>query len=166
MRAPATLPPALPKKRRKKRRSLLLSFLGWGFGLSVVGFMAVAAGAGYLLWKASKDLPSYESLANYEPPVMTRIHAHDGALIAEYARERRIFVPINTIPKKVLGAFLSAEDKRFYEHPGIDVIGLGRAVSRAAPQLFNQYVLGKPKKRLEGASAGGKELFARWSPGI
>jgi penicillin-binding protein 1A len=152
MRAPATLPPALPKKRKKKRRSLLLSFLGWGFGLSVVGFMAVAAGAGYLLWKASKDLPSYESLANYEPPVMTRIHAHDGALIAEYARERRIFVPINTIPKKVLGAFLSAEDKRFFEHPGIDVIGLGRAVSRAAPQLFNQHVLGKPKKRLEGAS--------------
>ena len=152
MRAPATLPPALPKKRKKKRRSLLLSFLGWGFGLSVVGFMAVAAGAGYLLWKASKDLPSYESLANYEPPVMTRIHAHDGALIAEYARERRIFVPINTIPKKVLGAFLSAEDKRFYEHPGIDIISLGRAVSRAAPQLFNQHVLGKPKKRLEGAS--------------
>jgi penicillin-binding protein 1A len=152
MRAPATLPPALPKKRKKKRRSLLLSFLGWGFGLSVVGFMAVAAGAGYLLWKASKDLPSYESLANYEPPVMTRIHAHDGALIAEYARERRIFVPINTIPKKVLSAFLSAEDKRFYEHPGIDIIGLGRAVSRAAPQLFNQYVFNKPKRRLEGAS--------------
>jgi penicillin-binding protein 1A len=152
MRAPVMPPPALPKKRKKKRRSLLLSFLGWGFGLGVAGFMAASAFAGYLLWKASKDLPSYESLANYEPPVMTRIHAHDGALIAEYARERRIFVPINTIPKQVLGAFLSAEDKRFYEHPGIDVIGLGRAVSRAAPQLFNQYVLGKPKKRLEGAS--------------
>ena len=52
-----------------------------------------------MLWKTSQDLPDYESLAKYEPPVMTRIHAHDGTLIAEYARERRIFVPINTIPK-------------------------------------------------------------------
>ena len=58
---------------------------------------------------------------------MTRIHAHDGSLIAEYARERRIFVPINTIPKRVIAAFLSAEDKRFYEHGGLDMTGIARA---------------------------------------
>ena len=88
-------PPPAPR-RRKRRKSLLLSLLGFTFAAGVVVFLCVAAGAGYLLWKTSKDLPDYESLAKYEPPVMTRIHAHNGALIAEYARERRIFVPINT----------------------------------------------------------------------
>lgn len=144
MRAPILPPPAEPKKRRKKRsRSLLLSLLGFGFAAGVVVFLGAAAVAGYLLWNASKDLPDYESLARYEPPVMTRIHAHDGAMIAEYARERRIFVPINTVPRHVLGAFLSAEDKRFYEHGGLDFIGIGRA--------FAKFVT-NPKGRAEGAS--------------
>jgi len=124
MRAPILPPPVAPKRRKKRQKSLLLSLLGWGFAAGVVVFLAGSAVAGYLLWHASKDLPSYESLAQYEPPVMTRIHAHDGSLIAEYARERRIFVPMNTIPKLVVGAFLSAEDKRFYEHGGIDFFGV------------------------------------------
>ena len=66
---------------------------------------------------------------------MTRIHAHDGSLMAEYARERRIFVPINVIPKLVIAAFLSAEDKRFYEHGGLDFAGIGRAVINNFQQL-------------------------------
>ena len=66
----------------------------------MVLFLAAAGVAGFFVWKASRDLPDYESLAKYEPPVMTRIHAHDGSLMAEYARERRIFVPINVIPKR------------------------------------------------------------------
>ena len=126
MRAPVYPPPAEPKKKRR-RKSLLLTFLGWSFGLFVVAFVAVSAAVGWLLFEASKDLPDYESLARYEPPVMTRIHAHDGSLIAEYARERRIFVPINTIPKRVIAAFLSAEDARFYDHGGIDMQGVARA---------------------------------------
>ena len=65
---------------------------------------------------------------------MTRIHAHDGSLMAEYARERRIFVPINVIPKLVIAAFLSAEDKRFYEHGGLDFTGIGRAVVQQSAQ--------------------------------
>jgi penicillin-binding protein 1A len=105
-----------------------LSFLGFGFAAAGVVFICASAAAGYLLWKTSQDLPDYESLAKYEPPVMTRIHAHNGALIAEYARERRIFVPINTIPKRVIAAFLSAEDRRFYEHGGVDFQGIARAV--------------------------------------
>jgi penicillin-binding protein 1A len=117
-----------PKRPKKRRKSLLLSLLGWGFAAGVVVFVCASAGAAYVLWKASQDLPDYVSLSKYEPPVMTRIHAHNGALIAEYARERRIFVPINTIPKRVVAAFLSAEDKRFYEHGGIDFQGVGRAV--------------------------------------
>ncbi len=128
MRAPAYPPPPAPKKRRRK--SLLLSFLGWSFALLVVLFVAGSAGVGYLLWQASQDLPDYESLAKYEPPVMTRFHAHDGSLIAEYARERRIFVPVNVIPKRVIAAFLSAEDSRFYEHGGIDFQSVGRAAAK------------------------------------
>ncbi|MCU0953923.1 MAG: penicillin-binding protein 1A [Hyphomicrobium sp.] len=131
MRAPAYPPPAEPKKKRR-RKSLLLTFLGWSFGLFVVGFVALSAGVGWLLFEASKDLPDYESLARYEPPVMTRIHAADGSLIAEYARERRIFVPINTIPKRVIAAFLSAEDARFYDHGGIDFQGVLRAAIKYA----------------------------------
>lgn len=128
MRAPVLPPPPPRKIKRKRRKSLLLSLLGFAFAASVVLFVVVSTVAGYFLWKASQDLPSYEKLAKYEPPVMTRIHANDGALIAEYARERRIFVPINTIPKLVVGAYLSAEDKRFYEHGGIDFFGIGRAL--------------------------------------
>ncbi len=136
-----------PPRKRKRRRSLLLSFLGYGFGAAVVLFIAASAGAGYVLWKVSKDLPDYESLSKYEPPVMTRIHAHDGSLISEYARERRIFVPINTIPKQVIAAFLSAEDSRFYQHGGLDFQGIARAVYK----LVEAKVQGKVR-RIEGAS--------------
>ena len=93
MRAPTLPPPAGPRKRKKRRKSLLLSFLGFAFGTFVLVFVAGSAGAGFLIWQASRDLPDYESLSKYEPPVMTRIHAHDGSLISEFARERRIFVP-------------------------------------------------------------------------
>jgi penicillin-binding protein 1A len=140
--APILPPPAPPKKRR--RRSWLLNLLGFAFASGVVLFLAAAGVAGFIVWQASRDLPDYESLARYEPPVMTRIHAHDGSLMAEYARERRIFVPINVIPKLVIAAFLSAEDKRFFEHGGLDFTGIGRAV------LNNLQHLGK--KRPEGAS--------------
>ena len=136
-----------PPRKRKRRRSLLLSFLGYGFGAAVVLFIAASAGAGYVLWKVSKDLPDYESLSKYEPPVMTRIHAHDGSLISEYARERRIFVPINTIPKQVIAAFLSAEDSRFYQHGGLDFQGIARAVYK----LVEAKIQGKAR-RVEGAS--------------
>jgi penicillin-binding protein 1A len=79
------------------------------------------------LWKVSKDLPDYEVLAKYEPPVMTRIHANDGNMIAEFARERRIYVPFNAIPDRVVEAFISAEDKNFYQHGGLDIQGILRA---------------------------------------
>ena len=132
MRAPTLPPPAALKKKRKRRKSLLLSFLGFGFGTAVLVFVAASAAIGVYISQQSKDLPDYESLAKYEPPVMTRIHAHDGSLISEFARERRIFVPISTVPKRIIAAFLSAEDRRFYEHGGIDFQGLARALVKAA----------------------------------
>jgi len=147
MRAPILPPQPDPRRRTRRRKSLLLSFLGWSFGALVVLFLVGSAGAGYVLWNASKDLPDYESLNRYEPPVMTRIHAHDGSLIAEYARERRIFVPINTIPKRVIAAFLSAEDRRFYEHGGLDMQGIARAVFK----IVETKIRGGDK-RAEGAS--------------
>ncbi|HEX2335602.1 MAG TPA: transglycosylase domain-containing protein, partial [Hyphomicrobiaceae bacterium] len=142
MRPAPILPPTPPPQRR--RRSWLLNLLGFAFASGVALFLAAAAVAGYIVWQASRDLPDYESLARYEPPVMTRIHAHDGSLMAEYARERRIFVPINVIPKQVIAAFLSAEDKRFYEHSGVDLGGIVRAVLNNAKHGF--------KGGLQGAS--------------
>jgi penicillin-binding protein 1A len=147
MRAPPLPPPVAPRRQKKRRRSLLLSFLGYGFATSVFAFVALSAAAGYVIWTASQDLPDYESLARYEPPVMTRIHARDGSLISEFARERRIFVPINTIPKRVLHAYLSAEDKRFYEHGGIDFYGVGRAVVAAVEDQVRG-----ANRRAQGAS--------------
>ena len=146
---PTNLPPEAvkPRRRRKRRRSLLLGLLGFAFTAGVILFVGVSAVAGYFIWNASKDLPSYEKLANYEPPVMTRIHAHDGQLIAEYARERRIFVPINTIPKVVLQAFLAAEDSRFYDHGGLDYIGIARAALN-----FAMIKGGLKKGNIQGAS--------------
>ena len=99
---------------------LLLRFFGWIFAVGTVLFLVGIAGAAGLFWHFSKDLPDYSQLQDYEPPVMTRVHATDGALVAEYARERRLYLPIQAIPKLVLNAFIAAEDKNFYDHGGLD----------------------------------------------
>ena len=106
----------------------MIRLLGYFFGLACVAFFAVAAVIAVYLAGVSRDLPNYEVLASYEPPVATRVHAGNGALMAEYARERRLFLPIQAIPDRVKAAFLSAEDKNFYNHPGVDFWGLTRAV--------------------------------------
>src|SRR5690606_7187171 len=76
----------------------------------------------------SQDLPDYSQLANYQPPVTTRVHAGDGSLLAEYSRERRLYLPISATPKLIIDAFLSAEDKNFFKHNGIDPEGIVRAI--------------------------------------
>ena len=96
------------------------------------GFLLVVAAAGaiagfVMLSRYAADLPDFETLANYDPPIVTRVLASDGRLLAEYAVEKRVFVPIRAVPKPVIDAFLSAEDKTFYEHPGIDIPGIIRA---------------------------------------
>ncbi|HMO30139.1 penicillin-binding protein 1A [Enterovirga sp.] len=105
----------------------VLRFFGFLFSIGAIAFLIAGGGAGYFLWKFSQGLPDHAALANYEPPVTTRVHAADGSLLAEYARERRLYLPIQAVPKLVIGAFLSAEDKNFYKHSGIDPQGVVRA---------------------------------------
>jgi penicillin-binding protein 1A len=98
--------------------------------LFVCAVMLAIAGCGFVgitLWYFGRDLPDYQQLAHYQPPIMTRVQAGDGRLLAEYATERRIFVPIQAIPKPVINAFLSAEDKNFYNHHGVDPVSILRA---------------------------------------
>src|SRR5690242_7473688 len=106
---------------------LLVRFLGFLFAAGTVVFLVGVAAAAGLIWHFSKDLPDYSQLQDYEPPVMTRIHASDGALLGEYSKERRLYLPIQAVPKMVINAFLAAEDKNFYEHGGLDFTGLARA---------------------------------------
>ena len=91
--------------------------------------LSLAVAVGVLLQTFNADLPDYDSLAQYEPPVTTRIHAADGQLMAEHARERRLYLPIQAVPDLIKAAFLSAEDKGFYEHEGIDIPGVIRAMA-------------------------------------
>ena len=106
---------------------LLVRFLGFLFTAGTVLFLVGVAAAAGLIWHFSKDLPDYSQLQDYEPPVMTRVHAADGALLGEYSKERRLYLPIQAVPKLVINAFLAAEDKNFYEHGGIDYSGMARA---------------------------------------
>ena len=98
--------------------------------LAALTFFLALIGMAGLYWGLDhygRDLPDYKRLADYEPPTVTRVHASDGRLLAEFASERRVFVPFAAMPKRVIHAFLAAEDKNFYEHHGIDVEGVVRA---------------------------------------
>jgi penicillin-binding protein 1A len=100
--------------------------------VSVVGILLIlaivgAAGAIGVFYHYGKGLPDYRQLADYQPPVMTRVHAGDGRLLAEYAQEKRVFVPIEAMPRLVIEAVLAAEDKSFYDHPGVNVLSMLRA---------------------------------------
>jgi penicillin-binding protein 1A len=106
----------------------MIRLLGYFFGVGVMLALLAAAGVAIYVGNLTKDLPDYEVLAKYEPPVTTRFHAADGSLMAEYADERRLYLPIQAIPDRVKAAFISAEDKNFYTHPGVDVQGIIRAV--------------------------------------
>ncbi len=108
----------------------MLRFLGWLFTVGFMLFVGTAAALAFIIWDASKDLPDYKQLATYEPPVMTRIHAGDGSLLAEYAEERRLFVPVSQMPKRMIEAFISAEDKTFFTHGGLDWQGIASAAVR------------------------------------
>jgi penicillin-binding protein 1A len=131
------VPPVDKRAARKARKSKKPKKRGGGFRLPwIFSFLfgailiggTLAAITGYVAFlHYSEDLPEVSQLANYDPPVVSRVYAGDGRLLAEYAVENRVFVPITAIPKRVINAFLSAEDKTFYTHPGIDVPSMIKA---------------------------------------
>ena len=130
----------------------LLRFLGFLFTAGTIVFLVGVAAAAGLFWHFSKGLPDYSQLQDYEPPVMTRVHAADGSLLAEYARERRLYLPIQAVPKLVKDAFIAAEDKNFYEHGGIDYTGMARAAVAYAQNFGSN-------RRPQGAST---QTIALW----
>jgi penicillin-binding protein 1A len=98
-----------------------------------------------ILWSFSNKIPDYKFLKNYKPPVSSKVYSGDGTLVADFSREKRVFVPYETIPENVINSFLSAEDKNFFSHPGVDAKGVMRAIINNISNIKNS-------KRLEGAS--------------
>tara|TARA_B100000963_G_scaffold45701_1_gene34110 strand:+ start:791 stop:3133 length:2343 start_codon:yes stop_codon:yes gene_type:complete len=107
----------------------------------LLGFLLIVS----VLWAFSNNLPDYKYLKNYKAPVSSKIYSGDGELIQDFSSEKRIFIPYNSIPNIIINSFLSAEDKNFFEHPGIDAKGVIRAIIKNISNIFNS-------KRLEGAS--------------
>ena len=123
----------------------MLNFLNFSLKFTIVFIIVILMFALSTLWYFSIGLPDYKKLSNYQPPISSRVYSKDGRLIAEYAIEKRLFVPFESIPVKVINSFLSAEDKNFFEHPGVDAKGILRAIIKNIKNLSQ-------KKRLEGAS--------------
>ena len=123
----------------------MLNFLNFSLKFIII-FIAVAVFFVFsTLWYFSLGLPDYKKLSNYQPPISSRVYSEDSRLIAEYALEKRLFIPFESIPEKVINSFLSAEDKNFFSHPGIDAKGILRAVINNLKNIAQN-------KRLEGAS--------------
>ncbi len=136
---------AAPSSGGRGALGVALAVVSAIFGVGMLGAIGAGGGAALYLNKLSQDLPDYEQLADYAPAVTTRVYAGDGSLVAEFARERRIFVPIDAIPDLVKQAFISAEDKNFYTHGGVDMKGVLRSQISNIDNVLNG-------RRLEGGS--------------
>ena len=123
----------------------MLKFLNFSIKFFIIFLLVSIFFAFSTLWYFSIGLPDYKKLANYQPPISSRVYSNDGKLIAEYALEKRLFIPYKSIPEKVINSFLSAEDKNFFTHPGVDARGIIRAFIKNLKNLSEN-------KRLEGAS--------------
>jgi len=138
----------------------ILSFFGAIFTLVTLGVMMTALTIGAVFWMYGRDLPSHESLAQYTPPTISRIYSVEGRIIDEFAQERRLFTPANEIPDLVKQAFISAEDKNFYQHSGYDLRGIGiaafdavrsrgrdvRGASTITQQVMKNFLLGGDRR--------------------
>src|ERR1700722_6373635 len=122
----------------------MIRFFTWIFTIFFTLSLAGVLGVLVVLYYFGRGLPDYAQLAQYEPPVVSRIYASDGRLFAEFATQKRVFVPIEAIPPRIIQTFLAAEDKNFYEHPGLDFFGIIRAA------IVNMTQMGK-NKRPQGA---------------
>jgi penicillin-binding protein 1A len=129
----------------KAKKPLWRRLFKWGLILGTIGVVSVGILVLWAIIYYGRDLPDYRQLANYEPAVVTRIHAGDGSMLTEFSRKPRIFVPINAVPDQLINAFISAEDKDFYAHNGLDYMGMVRGNLRNVKNL----VQGRP---LQGGS--------------
>ena len=119
---------ATPAKPPKKKRGLLFRLAKWTMILTLLGVLAGVGGIWGIIWHYSKDLPSVKSLATYEPPTVTIVRDADGTVIGQFWEEQRYVTPMEDIPKSVQDAFVAAEDASFWEHAGIDYLGIVRAM--------------------------------------
>ena len=118
-------------------KNIFIIILSFGL-LSALSILAV-------LWAFSNNLPDYKFLKSYKPSVSSKVYSGDGELVNDFSTEKRIFVPYNAISRKVINSFLSAEDKNFFSHPGVDAKGVLRAVINNISNIIYS-------RRLEGAS--------------
>ena len=123
----------------------MLKFINFSAKFIIIFFVISIFFVFSTLWYFSVGLPDYKKLSNYQPPISSRVYSGNNKLIAEYALEKRLFIPYDSIPDKVINAFLSAEDKNFFSHPGIDAKGIFRAIIKNIKNISQN-------KRLEGAS--------------
>lgn len=146
----ASLSASAERERPERREgagglTMAARLLGACFAIGAFAAIAAAAYGAFYLARLNQNLPDYQALAEYAPPVTTRVYAGDGSLVAEFARERRLFVPIEQIPDHVQHAFVSAEDKSFFEHTGLDLRGIIRAQISNVGNILRG-------RRLEGGS--------------
>ena len=118
-------------------KNIFIAFISFFLLLGILLFV--------ILWNFSNNIPDYKFLKNYKPPVSSKVYSGKGDLVADFSKEKRIFVPIESIPRNVINSFLSAEDKNFFSHPGVDAKGVLRAVINNIKNIMTS-------KRLEGAS--------------
>ena len=140
-----------------KKIIIISLFLGF-FSFSIILFF---------LWKYTPELPSYEELKNYNPNLSSRVFTSDGLLLDKYFIEERIFVPIDRIPNNLINAFISAEDKNFFSHKGIDPLAIARAIYTNLYNKITKKISGiRPSLNNERSEERrvGKECRSRWSP--
>ena len=123
----------------------MLKFLNFSVKFVIIFFVILIFFVFSTLWYFSIGLPDYKKLSNYQPPISSRVYSENSKLIAEYALEKRLFIPYESLPDKIINSFLSAEDKNFFSHPGIDAKGILRAIVKNLKNISQN-------KRLEGAS--------------
>ncbi len=123
----------------------MFKFLNFSIKFLIIFSAIILVFAISTFWYFSIGLPDYKKLSNYQPPISSRVYSEDGKLIAEYALQKRLFVPYESIPEVVINSFLSAEDKNFFNHPGVDAKGILRAIIKNLKNISQN-------KRLEGAS--------------
>ena len=120
----------------KMKRKTLINIVGGTIVTLLIGGVVAAVGVIYILNHYGKDLPDYSQLAQYEPPIVSRIYAGDGSMLSEFAKQKRLYIPISAVPPRLIQAYLSAEDKNFYSHGGLDYFGLMRAVLTNIKNVF------------------------------